>query len=295
MKPRDLALALLVALVWGVNFVVIEVGLDTMPPLVFVTLRFGLCALAVFFVGRPTVPWRWIVAVALSLAVVKFPLLFAGMAAGLPAGLSALVLQSQAVFTAVFAAAFLRERPGRRVVVGLGVATAGIVVLGARPGADRPVTAFALVVAAGAAWGLANVALRRAAAPDLLNFMVWVSVVATPILAALSLAVHGPGEVVAAVRSLDPGAVGAVAYIAVLATLFGFGAWGTLMRRYGAATVAPFAMLAPVFALASAAVLLGEEVGWTQLVGGSAVLAGVLLGAVPVRVGGATGRFRAWT
>jgi O-acetylserine/cysteine efflux transporter len=281
-KPRDLGLAVLVALVWGVNFVVIEVGLDSMPPLLFVTLRFALCAVpAVFLVGRPTVAWRWVVAVAVSLAVVKFPLLFAGMAAGMPAGLSALVLQSQAVFTAVFAAALLRERPGRRAVTGLAVATAGIVLLGARLGAGRPGAAFALVVAAGAAWGLANVAMRRAAAPDLLNFMVWVSVVATPMLAVLSLAVDGPSAVAAAVRALDLGAVGAIVYVAVLSTLFGFGAWGMLMRRYGAATVAPFAMLAPVFALASSAVLLGEEVGPVQILGGAAVLAGVLLGAVP--------------
>jgi O-acetylserine/cysteine efflux transporter len=212
--------------------------------------------------------------------VVKFPLLFAGMAAGMPAGLSALVLQCQAVFTAVFAAALLRERPGRRAVAGLAMATVGIGVLGVRLGADRPVTAFVLVVAAGAAWGLANVAMRRAAAPDLLNFMVWVSVVATPVLAGLSLAVHGPRGVLAAVRSLDWAAVGAVGYVALLATLFGFGAWGMLMRRYGAATVAPFAMLAPVFAIASSAVLLGEEVGPVEIVGGSVVLVGVLLGAI---------------
>jgi O-acetylserine/cysteine efflux transporter len=175
----------------------------------------------------------------------------------------------------------MRERPGRRAVAGLAVAAAGIVLLGARLGAGRPVAAFALVVAAGAAWGLANVAMRRAAAPDLLNFMVWVSVVATPMLAALTLAVDGPGAVVAAVRMLDLGAVGAIAYVAFLATFLGFGAWGMLMRRYGAATVAPFAMLAPVFALASSALLLGEEVGPVQLVGGAAVTAGVLLGAVP--------------
>jgi O-acetylserine/cysteine efflux transporter len=209
--------------------------------------------------------------------------LFAGMAAGLPAGLSALVLQCQAVFTALFAVVLLRERPGRRTVLGLAVATVGIGVLGARLGADRPLAGFALVVAAGAAWGLANVAMRRAAAPDLVNFMVWVSVVATPVLAVLSLAVHGPAEVAASVRSLDLLAVGAVGYLALLATLFGFGAWGTLMRRYGAATVAPFAMLAPVFALVSSAVLLGEEVGPAQVAGGSAVLVGVVLGAIPAR------------
>src|SRR3982751_1502443 len=123
MKPRDVGLAVLVTGIWGVNFVVIETGLHHFPPLLFNALRFTLAAFpAVLFAGRPQVPWRWIVAVGLILGVTKFSLLFGGMAAGMPAGLSSLVLQSQAVFTVIFAVLLLRERPGRRRVAGLAVA-----------------------------------------------------------------------------------------------------------------------------------------------------------------------------
>ncbi|WP_460493719.1 EamA family transporter [Dactylosporangium cerinum] len=112
MKHRDVALAVLVSAVWGVNFVVIHVGLDSMSPLLFCALRFAVAALpAVLLVGRPKVPWRWVIATGVALGVVKFSLLFAGMAAGLPSGLSALVLQSQVVFTLVFAVVLLRDRP----------------------------------------------------------------------------------------------------------------------------------------------------------------------------------------
>src|SRR5687767_7882719 len=177
MKPRDLALATLVALIWGVNFVVIRVGLDSMSPLLFCALRFGVAALpAVLLVGRPQAPWRWVIATGLALGVVKFSLLFAGMAAGLPAGLSALVLQSQVVFTMIFAAVLLRDRPGPRRVAGVLLSVAGIVLIATQLGLDRPLGAFLLVVAAGAAWGLANVAIRKAGSTDMLNFMVWVSV-----------------------------------------------------------------------------------------------------------------------
>ncbi|GIJ51896.1 membrane protein [Virgisporangium aliadipatigenens] len=279
-------LAVVVAAVWGLNFVVIAVGLDTMPPLLFVALRFGACAIpAVFFVGRPTVPLRWIVAVAMSLAVVKFSLLFAGMAAGMPAGVSALVLQSQAVFSAALAFVLLRERPTARAVLGLVLAAGGLVLVGFGSSVG-PLSGFVLVVCAGAAWGVANVAMRKAAATDLLNFMVWVSVVATPVLIVLSLAVEGPSVVWTEVRSLSLVAVGAVAYVAYLSTLFAFGVWAALLRRYGAATVAPFAMLAPVFALVSAAILLGERLTGTELAGGGAVLVGVLLGAGRRRAAG---------
>ncbi|MEV6927034.1 EamA family transporter [Dactylosporangium sp. NPDC051485] len=285
MRPRDLALAILVTVIWGVNFVVIDVGLDSMSPLLFCALRFGVAALpAVFLVGRPKVPWRWVVATGIALGVVKFSLLFAGMAAGLPAGLSALVLQSQAVFTLVFAAVLLRDRPGPRRIAGVVLAAAGIVLIATQLGLDRPLGAFLLVVAAGAAWGLANVAMRKAAATDMLNFMVWVSAVATLPLVGLTLAIDGPRYDIQALRGLDLVAVGAIAYVAYLATLFGFGVWGRLITRYGAGTVAPFAALAPVFAILSAAVFLHERVHWYDLAGGAAILGGVLLGAIPPRV-----------
>ncbi|MFE2446140.1 EamA family transporter, partial [Streptomyces sp. NPDC059426] len=52
MRPVHIALAVLVTALWGVNFVVIEVGLDHFPPLLFCALRFLVAALpAVFLVG----------------------------------------------------------------------------------------------------------------------------------------------------------------------------------------------------------------------------------------------------
>lgn len=57
MSRKDGVLALLVVVVWGLNFVVIKVGLHNMPPLMLAGLRFMLVAFpAIFFVARPKVP-----------------------------------------------------------------------------------------------------------------------------------------------------------------------------------------------------------------------------------------------
>ncbi|MFI1829911.1 EamA family transporter [Streptomyces sp. NPDC020412] len=278
MRPAHIALAVLVAAVWGVNFVVIEVGLDHFPPLLFSALRFLVAALpAVFLVGRPKVGWKWIVGVGLALGVAKFGLLFIGMDQGMPAGLSSLVLQIQAVFTALIAAAVLAERPGRQRVVGMAVALCGIALAAVNEGASGPVLAFVLVIAAAACWGVSNVLTRKAAPPDALNFMVWVCTVPVLPLLGLSLLFEGPQAGLDAVRGLDWGGVGALVYVAWGATVFGFGAWGYLLRRYPASSVAPFSLLVPVFGMSSAALLLGEEVtalGWAAavlLVGGIAL------------------------
>ncbi|GGN04286.1 O-acetylserine/cysteine efflux transporter [Actinoplanes campanulatus] len=282
MRPRDLALAVAVAAVWGFNFVAIDAGLEHFPPLLFSALRFGLAAFpALLLVGRPQVPWRWLVTVALVLGVVKFSLLFIGMHAGMPAGLSSLVLQSQAIFTMLFATLFLRERPRPVQLAGLAVAIAGVAVVATRMTANLP--AFLLVIGAAAAWGVSNVATRKASPPDTLRFMVWVSALATGPLIILTLLVDGPAADLAALRAVDTEAVLALLYIALVSTLAGFAGWGYLMRRYGASTVAPFSMLVPFFGIASATLFLGERIHGADVAGGALVVSGVLLGLVRSR------------
>ncbi|OXS36476.1 EamA family transporter [Streptomyces sp. XY006] len=278
MRPSHLALAVLVAAVWGVNFTVIEIGLDHFPPLLFSALRFLAAALpAVFLVGRPKVAWKWIVAVGLVLGVAKFGLLFVGMDAGMPAGLSSLVLQIQAVFTAVIAALALGERPTRVRLLGMLVALAGIAVAAVDEGASGPLGAFALVVAAAACWGASNVLTRKAAPADSLNFMVWVSTVPVLPLLALSLLVEGPSRDLAALRSLDWQGAGTVVYVAWITTVFGFGAWGFLLRHHPASTVAPFSLLVPVFGMSSAALFLGEPVTPLRWCAAALLVGGVAL------------------
>ncbi|AJP02113.1 membrane protein [Streptomyces cyaneogriseus subsp. noncyanogenus] len=284
MRPSHLALAVLVAAVWGVNFTVIEVGLDHFPPLLFSALRFLVAALpAVFFVGRPKVAWKWIVAVGLALGVAKFGLVFVGMDAGMPAGLSSLVLQIQAVFTAVIAWAALGERPTGLRVTGMLIALAGIGVAAVDEGASGPLGAFALVVAAAACWGVSNVLTRKAAPPDALNFMVWVSTVPVLPLLGLSLLTEGPSRDLAALRALDWAGAGTVVFVAWVATVFGFGAWGWLLRRHPASTVAPFSLLVPVFGVSSAAVFLGESVSPLRWCAAALLVGGVVLTSVPAR------------
>ncbi|WP_326603837.1 EamA family transporter [Streptomyces sp. NBC_01799] len=278
MRPLHIALAALVAAVWGVNFVVIEVGLGHFPPLLFSALRFLVAALpAVFFVGRPKVAWKWIVGVGLVLGVAKFGLLFIGMDRGMPAGLSSLVLQVQAVFTALFAALALGERPGRVRVLGMAVALAGIGVAAVDEGASGPVLAFVLVIAAAACWGVSNVLTRKAAPPDSLNFMVWVSTVPVLPLLGLSLLFEGWDRDADALAALDWSGVGIIVYVAWITTVFGFGAWGFLLRHYPASSVAPFTLLVPVFGMSSAALLLDESVSPLRWCAAALLVGGVAL------------------
>ncbi|SEI86904.1 EamA family transporter [Demequina mangrovi] len=281
MPLRHLALAVLVAVIWGVNFVAIRASLDVFPPLLLVALRFAIIAIpTVLLVPRPQVPLRWLLGYGLGFGTMQFLFLYLGMHAGFPTGLSSLVLQASAPFTVVLGAVLLRERLGARRIVGVTAAVAGLAVVGMSYGASAPVGPFLLVLLGALGWALGNLASRQARAEKPLHLVLWMSVVPPLPMLALSLTIEGPaaiGEAFASSASIAaiPAWLG-LAYTIVLGTLVGSGIWVWLMARHPASTVAPFSMLVPVVGIATAWVALGERPGLGELAGGVLVIGGVL-------------------
>ena len=286
MSFRDVLLALVVVAIWGFNFVVIKAGVADVPPLLLTGLRFLFAALpAVFFVKPPRCAWQWVVAFGLVLGVIKFGLLFVGMKAGMPAGLSSLVLQMQAFFTMGLAFLLLGERPLPVQIGGAVIAAAGIgVIASARAVGGAALGPFAMVLAAAAFWGLANIVTKKAGRVDMLGFVVWASLVPPLPLFALSLALEGREAIVAAVSHPTPIAIGAVAYLAWPTTVLGFGIWSNLMSRHAAATVAPFSLLVPVFGISSAWLVFGEPIGGREALGALLVVVGLVANVFGPRV-----------
>lgn len=281
MKPVHVMAAVLVTAVWGFNFVVIRVGLNHFPPLLLTVLRFGVAALPVLVVPRPAAGWGRLAAIGLFLFVGQFVFLFSGMAAGLPAGLASIAIQSQAFFTAIFAGLALRERPTPRQLAGMAVAGAGLALIGLSVGGDLTVPGLALVLAAAASWAVGNVLLRGAGQVDMFRMVVWLSLVPPLPVLALSLWLEGPTAIVAAFGAAGWTAAAAVFYLAVPTTLFGFYVWAQLLKRYPAATVAPFSLLAPVFGTISAHLVLGETFGPLRLGGMALILSGLAVVGLP--------------
>ena len=278
MKLAHSLLLALVAALWGFNFVVIKVGLDVFPPLLFSALRFFFAAVPlVFFIRRPPVSWRIIIAVGLVLGVVKFSLLFIGMDVGMPPGLASLVLQSQAFFTVILAVLVYAERPRPLQIVGMVLAFCGIALIGTTVGGSFTYPGLALSIAAAVAWACSNLLMKKAGKVDMLPFMVWVSLVPPLPLLLISFLFEGGTTDLAAVTNVSLLGIGAVLFVAYVATVFGFGVWGAMISRYGVATVAPFSLLVPVFGMSSAAILLGEEFGLTRLVAAILIVIGLVL------------------
>ncbi|MGK4341909.1 EamA family transporter [Ectopseudomonas oleovorans] len=278
MTPKDLLLALLVIIVWGLNFVVIKVGLHGMPPMLMGALRFMLAAFpAILFVRRPQVPLRWMLAYGMTISVGQFAFLFYAMYVGMPAGLASLVLQSQAFFTLFFAALFLGERLRGSNLFGLLVAASGLVLIGLQGGQAMTLAGFALTIAAASMWALGNVVTRKLGKVNLVGLVVWGSLIPPLPFLALSLWLEGPELISQSLRSLGLDSLLVLAYLAFGATILGYGLWSRLLSLYPASQVAPFSLLVPVVGISSSALLLGERLGGLQMVGAALVMAGLLI------------------
>lgn len=282
MRPREILLALFVVVAWGVNFVIIEVGLGTMPPLLLAALRFAVAALPAIFIPRPAVPWQRFIFIGLVLFTGQFGLLFMSMKVGMPAGLASVVIQSQAFLTGPIAALVLGEKISPRQMGGTAIAFLGLAAIATTAGGGG-VTLIGLFLSLGAAlcWAIGNVALRGAGKIDMFAMVTWLSIVPPLPLLALSYVFEGPQAIEAAFLHMGWVGVGAVAYIAIVSTNIGYGIWAYLLKLYPAAQVAPFSLLVPIVGIISAALLLGEQFGPVRLAGMVLVFAGLIVAVFP--------------
>lgn len=277
MPLKDVLAATAVMIVWGANFVVIERGLEGVPPLLFVALRFAVVLLALPFVPRPQAPLRAVLLVGAAMSLGQFGLLYTALAVGMPPGLASLVLQLQAALTAVLAALVLAERPALLQWCGVGLGIAGLAVVALGRGGAVPLVGLVLVVGAAASWATGNVLVRRLGVPGGLGLTVWSALVVPLPMLGLSLLLDGPDVVGHALTHLTAANWLSTAYTAVLASLVGYGIWNGLLDRHPASEVAPFTLLVPPVGILVAFLVDGERLTAPALAGGALLVLGVAL------------------
>src|SRR5271156_6102075 len=160
MKPSDVSLAVLVAVIWGLGFVATRLALDELPPALMTALRFAIAALPCLFVRKPDVSWPLLIAISSTLFLGQFLAQAFAIADGVPVGLSSVIVQSQALFTIGFAAIIFREIPTPMQGVGIAIATVGLLMICGTVGYDFSVSAFAIIMISPICFAIGNLLLR---------------------------------------------------------------------------------------------------------------------------------------
>ncbi len=285
MKAVDIFLVLVAVTIWGLNFVVIKLGLRDLPPILFSALRFFFATFPlIFFLKRPAIPWRLLIGLSAFQFMLQFPLLFSGIKLGFPPGLASLVIQLQALFTMSLAVILLDERPRRAQIIGGLIALSGMVLVAVELDGKPTLIGFVLVLAAALCWGTANIFTKKIGKVEPLALVVWAALLATPPLFVLSFIVEGPSAWRQAATQMNWGSAGAIFFQSYPNTIIGYGIWSLLIRKYPAATIVPFALLVPVTGMLGATIVLGEPMQWWKLVAGALVIGGLAFSLFGVRL-----------
>lgn len=273
MTPRDGLAAAAMIVIWAVNFIAGKLAVDAVPPLFTMALRFGLVALLLLpFLRVPPCRWRDLVAVGCVLGFLHFALLFTGLSQ-VQAGPVAMAGQLTVPFSALLAWIAFGERLAWRQYLGIALAFVGVWLLGEAPTTAPDPFYFALVVAGAFCWSLGNIQIKRLAAMNPFQLNGWIAWIAWPLHLAASLAFedHQWDKLVGAGWLLW----GGVVYMAVAASIVGYGLWYHLLGRYEVNRLVPLTLVTPVLAVVLAVIVLGEPLD-ASIVGGSVLtLAGV--------------------
>lgn len=277
MKPQHFALAMVANLTWAYNFIAGKVGAEHFAPLFFTSLRFFLLAavLAAWIKLPPRDQWPRVVAVALVMGVLHFSFMFAGLAIGDNISALAIAVQLYVPMAALLAMVFLGERVGWSRAGGIGIAFAGVLVIGFDAAVFKRLDALLLVVGAAFFMAVANTVVRGMRGVGVFVLQGWLALISAPILLVLSLLIED-GQT-AALAAAGWREWGAVVYAAAGASLVGHGIVYYLLRRYSVSLTTPLFLMTPVLAVVFGVVLWGDVLSWRLTLGGALTIAGVAL------------------
>jgi O-acetylserine/cysteine efflux transporter len=241
------------------------------------TLRFTIAALPCLLVPRPKVSWSVLISISLTLFLGQFLAQAYGMAHGVPVGLSSVIVQSQALFTIGFAAITFRELPTPIQAIGIGVATAGLLMICGTVGYDFSVGAFAVLMISPVSFAIGNLLLRRAQDVPMFDLFAWLCLVAAIPLFALTLLTDGPQPTWHAVSNMSLTGLVCMLGLGAISTSIAYWLWGRLLRDYPAAQVVPFALLVPFVGSAASSMVFGETFGPLRLAGMVTVVGGIAI------------------
>jgi O-acetylserine/cysteine efflux transporter len=275
MKPADVFIAVLVAVIWGLAFVASRIALNEFSPELMTTLRFAIAAIPCLFVRKPDVSWPLLFTISFSLFLGQFLAQAFAIAQGVPVGLSSVIVQSQALFTIAFAALLFQERPTRMQTIGIAIATLGLLMICGTVGYDFSVAAFAVLMISPVSFAVGNLALRRAQHARMYDLFAWLCLAAAVPLFALTFVTNGPQSTWHALSHMSLTGLACMIFLGGISTSIAYWLWGRLLRDYPAAQVVPFALLVPFVGSAASSIVFGETFGPLRLAGMVTVIGGI--------------------
>lgn len=266
--------ALLVAVIWGGNFVAAKIALEHFPPVFLTLLRFVFTAAILLpFVPRPTREQMWSMAKLSVLNALHFSLPYIGMAMGLSIASTAITTQLGVPFSCLIGALFLGDRLGPWRVMGMMVAFGGMLVVFGAPEIASHRLAWMCALGAALFWGMANIAAKSVKMASMMQMLGWTSLFTAPQLLVVSLIMEpGAWETL---RGIPASAAFGLTYTVIASTVIAYGLWNHLLRTHPVSHVTPYSLLTPILGAIFGHLFFQETLSMEMLLGSAITIAGV--------------------
>lgn len=266
MKQNDFLLAILITFIWGINFSVIKLGLNSLDPFILSGLRFLLCVFPlIFFIKRPDVPMKYIVTYGLVFGVLLWGMVSLGIYFGISAGMASLVLQFSAFFTVILASIFLQEHIDLSKKLAFAIALLSLTLIICVTDGSVTTLGLLLVLFGALAMSFTNILVKRAKIKDVFAFIVWASIFSPIPLFILAYLTQGEIVFVNFFENLDNTAIFSILFQVYPTTLFSYWIWNNLLHKYPASSIAPITLLVPIFGLLGSYLIFNEEIGFIKI------------------------------
>ncbi|MGJ8647490.1 MAG: EamA family transporter [Marinomonas colpomeniae] len=279
MKLRDLGLLFALMALWGFNFSVIKLGVNTIDPLVLTALRFSFAVFPlVFFIKKPDVQWRYLIAYGLSFGVGVWGMTTLSIGAGLSAGMASLLLDMSVVSGLFVGWFFLHEKITKNKLLGTGLALLGLVLIMYSEGGAVTLKGLVFVLIASIFWSFNALIVKRANTQSIFAFNIWGMLFAPLPLLLLAVFSHGSEIVTNLPNQFNQWTLFSALFQAYPTTLLGYWFWNKMIMKYSISSVAPMTLLVPVFGILGGYLFYDEVIGINQLIAAVLILSGLFIG-----------------
>ncbi len=275
MKPVDVLLAIAVAVIWGMGFVVAKAAMAHFSPILLMALRFAVTTLCLVWIFRPPRALLWpLFWISLISAALQYSLTFNGVS-GIDASTAALLVQLEVPFGLLLAWLVFGERITPKQWLGIIVAFAGAVLIVGEPKLAGDLIYAFMVIGGAFTWAVGQILIKRLGDLGGFRLISGVALWATPQLFVASWLLETDQWRQIETASLP--AWGAVLYLGLVMTALAYALWYRLLGRYSVNQVMPFLLLLPVTSVTGGILFLGESLTAKIALGGALAIGGVAL------------------
>ena len=288
MPALDIALAVLVQLIWGVGFTSMKPFVAAFPPLLFIAMVYAIIALVVTpLTARSTTPFRWMMLIAALGGSVQSCLLALGLSM-LPASTSTLLLQLTVPFAILMSWIARIDRPNLRNGLGCVVALTGVAIVIGAPGEENSWIGVTLIAIASLSWSAAQILIRLRCRDSGATFYAAMARHAWPQALVASLLLER--DQLTRLASASTGDWVGLVLLALVGFAGGYILWYKLLVRNRIDQLLPFTLLMPPIGVATGVLWFEEPLRTSLIAGGGVILLGLAIVVWPSRRAAAVAR-----